>query len=401
MKKQVLIFAHAMEIGGAEKALLGLLESIDYDRFDVDLFLMRHSGEWLRYLPQNVRLLPEKREYACLAIPIAEAAKRSPRVAALRAVGKAKAAQTVKRLGLRPDNGVGIEYSHKYTLPAMPRVTDKEYDLAISFLTPHYFARERVKAKRYAAWIHTDYTAVDVDIASEVKMWSAYDAIVSISDQVSAAFSKTFPSLESRLVRIDNPLPVRLIRALAEAQDDSPARMPGELRLLSIGRYCTAKNFDNVPDICRRIRESGLNVRWFIIGYGADEALIREKIAETGMAEHVILLGKKENPYPYIKACDVYVQPSRYEGKCVSVQEAQILAKPVVIARYATAASQVEDGVDGFIVPQDNAGCAEGIAKLLQAPERLDRAATRCEEKTFVNDAQLEKLYELVNEAWN
>ena len=111
------------------------------------------------------------------------------------------------------------------------------------------------------------------------------------------------------------------------------------IRLLSIGRYCTAKNFDNVPDMCARLLQSGLDVYWYIIGFGPDEALIRQKIAEANMEERVILLGKKENPYPYIKACDLYVQPSRYEGKSVTVREAQLLGRPVVIARYATSSS--------------------------------------------------------------
>lgn len=68
-------------------------------------------------------------------------------------------------------------------------------------------------------------------------------------------------------------------------------------------------------------------------------------------------LGKNLNPYPYICRCDLYVQPSRYEGKCVSVKEAQMLRKPVVITNYATANSQVENGVDGIIVTMDNEKC--------------------------------------------
>ncbi|MGN0222522.1 MAG: glycosyltransferase, partial [Muribaculaceae bacterium] len=61
-------------------------------------------------------------------------------------------------------------------------------------------------------------------------------------------------------------------------------------RLLSIGRFSEAKNYDNLPDICRRVRAKGLDVKWFIIGYGGDEPLIRAKIAEAGMEDHVIIL---------------------------------------------------------------------------------------------------------------
>ena len=107
---------------------------------------------------------------------------------------------------------------------------------------------------------------------------------------------------------IENLMPVNSIREQAE-EFSASEEMPDDdtKKLLSIGRFCTAKNFDNVPDICRRILQSGINVRWYLIGFGSDETLIRQKIAEFGMEDHVIILGKKTNPYPYIKACDFYV----------------------------------------------------------------------------------------------
>ena len=90
------------------------------------------------------------------------------------------------------------------------------------------------------------------------------------------------------------------------------------------------------------------------------------------MENHVILLGKKSNPYPYIKACDVYIQPSRYEGKCVSVIEAQSLHKPVIITNYPTAKSQLKDGDDGIIVPLEKDKCAQGIYNALTKKELLN-----------------------------
>ena len=118
------------------------------------------------------------------------------------------------------------------------------------------------------------------------------------------------------------------------------------------------------------ILNSDINVKWYLIGFGGDESMIRQKIQEYGMEDHVIILGKKTNPYPYMAECDLYVQPSRYEGNCVSVHEAQILKKPVVITDYPTAHSQLTDGIDGVIVPMDNKGCAEGITKLLKQKMR-------------------------------
>lgn len=396
--KRILVFSHALELGGAEKALLGLLEAIDKNQYCVDLFLMRHEGELLPYIPEGVNLLPEIPAYSCLAVPMARVLKKGQFAVAFgRARGKAAARRRVKELGLPGDNDVSLQYSHKYTLFAMPRLGGTEYDLAISFLTPHYFVANRVKAKRKIAWIHTDYSTVAVDREEQLQMWSAYDRIISISEQVSRSFCKTFPELSDKLILIPHFLPVQSMRIQAEAFS-AEAEMPkdGALRLLSIGRFCTAKNFDNVPDICRRIRESGWNVKWYLIGFGGDEALIRSRIEEAGMGESVVILGRKGNPYPYIRACDLYVQPSRYEGKCVSVLEAQILGKPVVIADYPTAQSQLRDGVDGVIVPQDNEGCARGIAKLLEDPEKMAALCKSCELNDYSGAGESGKLYELM-----
>ena len=396
--KRILFFSHGMELGGAERALLGLLEHIDYTRFQVDLFLMHHEGELLGDVPKQVKLLPELPQYASLAVPIGEVIrKRQLRVAVGRTLGKALTKRRVSQLNLPADNGVALEYSHKYTLSAMPPVGDGEYDLAVSFLTPHYFVANRVKAKKKVAWIHTDYSKVAVDAASELKMWSAYDAIVSISEDVTRTFAQVFPTLEDKMICIGNMLPVGSIERQMEALDvTAEIQADGSIKLLSIGRFCTAKNFDNVPDICRRLRECGLNVKWYLIGFGGDEPLIRQRIAEAGMQEHVVILGKKSNPYPYIKACDLYVQPSRYEGKCVTVREAQMLGKPVVITNYATAPSQLEDGADGVVVPMDNAGCAEGIAQLLRDPQRMEMLSRNCLERDYSNAAEVEKLYKLM-----
>ena len=209
-------------------------------------------------------------------------------------------------------------------------------------------------------------------------MWSCYDHIASISDTVGECFTQVFPELADRLVKIENILPAAIIRRAAVVECPTDFPRDSAIRLLSIGRYCVAKNFDNVPDICRRIREMGLNVKWYLIGFGGDEDLIRSKIAEAGMEEHVIMLGKREDPYPYIAHCDLYCQPSRYEGNSVTVREAQVLAKPVVITRYPTSASQLEEGVDGIIVPMDNAGCAAGIAALLRDPQKMKAISEAC-----------------------
>ena len=394
--KKILIFSHAMELGGAERALLGLLEAIDTTKYSVDLFLMRHQGELLKYIPDNVNLLPENKKYSCLAIPMKEVIRQCQfGVAFGRIRGLFAAKKRVKQLKLG-DNDVALEYSHKYTLRYMPQVSKEEYDLAISFLTPHYFVADKVRAKKKIAWIHTDYAFVEVDRQSQLKMWERYDNIISISDDVTKSFVKTFPSLKEKIVMIENIMPMKYMQELANAFSAEKEMPQNSVSLLTIGRFSPQKKMDEIPQICKRIRESGVDAKWYLIGFGGDEGLIRQRIAEAGAEDYVIILGKKENPYPYIKACDIYIQPSRYEGKSVAVREAQILGKPVIITNYATAASQLKDGVDGVIVPMDIDACADGIIKVIK-DKRLQSTLIENTKKTdYTNAGEIEKLYQLM-----
>lgn len=397
MKKKLLIVSHALVLGGAERALLGLLEALDPEIWDTELFLLRHEGELMGHIPDHIRLLPAIPAYTVLARPMKDTLREGHfLLTAARLAGKLTA-KAYARKHAHTESIVGLEYSHKFTCLFMPAIClETEYDLAISFLTPHYFVARKVRAKKKIAWIHTDYTQVQLNVESEAAMWDAYDHIASISDAVTESFLKVFPGLAEKIVLIENILPEKLIHRQAEEFDAAAEMPPSGIRLLSIGRFCYQKNFDNVPDICARLRKAGLDVTWYLIGFGGDEELIRRKIAEAGMEKSVILLGKRDNPYPYIKACDIYVQPSRYEGKAVTVREAQMLGKSVIITNYATAPSQLENGVDGVTVPMDNVGCAEAIAALLREGKTLSRVAEACRERDYADSAEAAKILQLL-----
>ena len=121
-----------------------------------------------------------------------------------------------------------------------------------------------------------------------------------------------------------------------------------------------------------------------------------ENIRVTNTDDCVKLLGKKENPYPYIANCDIYVQPSRYEGKSVTVREAQILGKPVIITNYPTAKSQVKDGVDGIICNINNDSIAEAIYNLAQNKETQIEISNYLASHDYGNENEVEKIYELL-----
>lgn len=398
-KKRIFIFSHFMDIGGAEKALLGLLEGIDLSQYEVDLFLLRHEGCLMKYIPECINILPEIKQYTMLAKPIKELVKeRHLLIAAARLFGKmaAKIYELINQYDAK--SAVEIEYSHKFTQYLMPKLCcDKVYDLAISFLTPHYFVTKKIQSKIKIAWIHTDYSSIQINKKSEYKMWEPYDYIASISEECSNAFTRVFPKLKRKIVLIENPLPVKMIIQQSEYKEkDLPQKKNDEIILLSIGRFCEAKNFENIPNICKRIREKGCNVKWYIIGFGAGEQLIRKRIIECNMQEWVIILGKKENPYPYIKFCDWYIQPSKFEGKAVTVQEAQILNKPVIITDYATSQSQLKNGIDGVIVPLDNYNCAYRISEIIENISLKNTLINNTKNSDYSGKKSIETIYRLM-----
>lgn len=393
-KKKILFIMPSMFIGGAERSLLGLLEGIDPEKAEVFLFLYRHEGEFLKFIPAHVKLLPPMDAYATFDVPIKSLLlSRKLPFGAARLLSKLMLRHHVRASGEKEGVWMRLQYTARYLQPLLPPIPG-EYDLAVMFLGVADTLVNKVSAKVKLAWCHTDYDTLNPDRKMDREIYSKVDGIVGVSESCSEKIRAFYPDLAHKVLTFENVLAVELIRSQAREQAaDMPAQ--GGIRLLSIGRFCKAKNFDNVPDICRRLLELGLDVRWYLIGYGGDEALIRQRIARAGMEERVIVLGMKDNPYPYIAGCDLYVQPSRYEGKCVTVREAQILHKPVVITRYATSASQLTEGVDGVIVPMDNEGCAQGIAQLLRSPEKMKMLSENCRRGDYTNAAEAEKLLEM------
>ncbi|MDY4488037.1 MAG: glycosyltransferase [Candidatus Limivicinus sp.] len=396
MKKKILFIMPSMFIGGAERSLLGLLETIDYTQYDVSLFLYRHEGEFLAYIPDQVNLLPPMKEYGTFDVPIRSLLfSRRWRFGLARLISKAALKIHCLISGEKKGVWMSMQYTARYLLPLLPEIPG-EYDLGVMFLGVADPLIHKVKAQKKVTWCHTDYDTLYPNKEIDRKTYETVDHVVFVSDACREKMARFYPALLDKTRVIENLLGEKLLLQQAEVPVNDMPHLDEGYRLLSIGRFSEAKNFDNVPSICKSLLGMGLNVSWYLIGYGGDEELIRQKIIEAGMEEHVILLGKKENPYPYIKACDLYVQPSRYEGKCVTVREAQMLGKPVVITRYATSASQLEDGVDGIIVPMDNEGCAAGIAGLLRDPAQMERLSQTCESRDYSNRQEVEKLYQMM-----
>jgi len=385
-----------MKLGGAESALLGLLQAHDPAKADIDLFLFDHVGELIQYIPGSVNLLPKVEAYSMLERPITELLRKGYWGIALgRTLARLLGKQEKKNNKVRLDDISLYYYIAKYVNPFLPRVNPSvEYDLAISFLQPHLYVLEKVRARKKLAWLHTDYSKVFVS-EKEKTVWCQYDYIAAISEEVGNSFVRRFPSLASKIVPIENILSSKFIRKRSNEFD---VDLPGSgIRLLTIGRYSYPKKLEDIPVLTAMLHKTFPDLKWYIIGYGnpIEEKKILDSIDKAGVKDSVVLLGKQTNPYPFIKECDVYVQPSRYEGKSITVREAQILCKPVVVTAYPTASSQIQDGVDGVIVPLDVESCATAMTSFLKNKELQAEIVKYLSRHDCGNENEINKIYQL------
>ena len=392
MKKKILIASYDLEIGGVERSLISMLNNFDYERYDVELLLYNHSGEFMPLILKDVKLLPENTKYKSIRLGIGTLIKAGEYNLAFQRLRAKYGYEYRKDKSL--DDTYQMQLMWKYCNPYFPKV-EEEYDVAISYLWPHNFVAEKVRAKKKIAWIHTDYSVIKPNRIMDLKDWSKFDSIVGVSEKCVETFLKLYPSLKEKCIVVENITSPEFIRKMSEEQVSEEFEKD-KFNLLTVARFSHAKGIDQGVEAIKLLRDRGIdNIKWYIVGYGGDENKIRELITRYSLEDMIEILGKKDNPYPYMKMCDLYMQPSRYEGKAVTVVEAQILAKPVLITNYPTAHSQVVNEVDGEICELSIDGIANGVEKFYRDRELLERYRSNCESRNYENKEELKKLYEL------
>ena len=395
---KVLISSFDMEVGGVERSLISMLNNFDYENNNIDLMLYKHKGDFMKLLPKRPNLLPEVDAYTSFRKSIAQLFKeRKFKLAIARGKAKLEANKIANENNFLDSGYIQMQLMWKYSLPYLPKL-DKEYDVAISYLWPHYFVSEKVKAKRKIAWIHTDYSTIATDIDMDLKMWNKFDYIMAVSEECKNAFLKKYSSLKGKVKVMENITSPEFIRKMAEEDIEENIKEDDSFKLVSVARFSHAKGIDNAVKALKLLHDRGLtDIKWYVVGYGGDEEIIRKLIKENNLEDSFILLGKKINPYPYINAGDIYVQPSRYEGKAVTVGEAQILGKPVIITNDTTSKSQVRENIDGYICELSIEGIANGIEKLYKDKNLRTQLSDNCKKTNYSNSNELNNLYSIFN----
>ncbi|KXY34659.1 glycosyltransferase [Bacillus sp. FSL E2-8895] len=397
-KKRILITSFDMEIGGVERSLIGLLNTIDYSKYDIDLMLFKHEGGFFSLLPKEPNLLEELQQYTTFRKSIKQILQEGHySIGITRIIGRIMGVMHGRYVNSKEPGYFVIQYGWRISLPFLPKLRE-EYDVAISFLWPHYFIGDKVRAKRKIGWIHTDYSNIQLNKEMECKMWREMDDIVAVSESCRDTFLNSLPYINKKVQVIENIIDSEFVREQSN-EGDITQEIPinrERIKLVTVARLSHAKGIDDAIYALRKLLDQGYDIEWYIVGYGPQEAELKLLIDKLGLQDEFVLLGKKINPYPYIKACDIYVQPSRYEGKAVTVREAQILKKPVLITNFSTAKSQLENGVDGYICPMGIKGIVEGIKKMIDDVEFRSEIVNNVSQKNYGNEIEVEKIYRLI-----
>lgn len=330
MKKLLFVISQLYK-GGAETALVNLLNRLDHTRYRAELLILNqspveHAVSLTDQIDPKVKVCDAYQEFQKLSI--------ADRV-------RAKFVYTMEQKGA-------------YYVPALDFVRDKVYDWAFfigEWYSPSFVAYE-VQAGVKAAWIHNDLSEAEYFNASHYFYFAdMFDYFIFVSDNSLKKSVEAYPFLKEKAVCIYNISDAQNIIKRAE---EMPADWPegGLPVLLTCANFRPQKNHLRQVKVMAELKRRGIEFIWLNIGAVTDQGLVSEvkKLClQEGLERHFIIAGPKENPYEYIRWADAVTVLSDYESWSMVITEAKILGTPVIASATSGAMEQIEDGKTGVL----------------------------------------------------
>lgn len=397
--KKLLFVINTLGQAGAETALLNLLRQIDPKQYEISLYVLMGQGEMVSELPDYVRLLNSsfcespvlsKEGRRLMIRRVMAAAFRRGTVFKLMPYLIRHFCSMAARRQLQPDKLLWRLLSDG------GQRFSKEYDLAVAYLEggSAYYVADHVRAGRKAAFVHVDYGQAGYNRKLDKDCYLNFDRVFAVSDEVKKSFDKVYPECVERSFVFHNLLDVEEIRRKALLPGGFDDEFQG-IRILTVGRLTTQKAYDVALDAMGLLKRKGERVRWYVLGEGDQRNLLEEKRKRLGLEEDFLLPGAVKNPYPYFAQADIYVHATRFEGKSIAIQEAQILGKAILVSDCSGNREQVTKGVDGLFCELTPESICDGIQILIHDPDLRNRFGRKAAERSFGDREGLEKLLEL------
>ncbi|MDP4083180.1 MAG: glycosyltransferase [Bacillota bacterium] len=396
-KKNVLFVIPSLSAGGGEKSLINLLTQIDYEKYNIDLFLFNHEGLFMNFIPKEVQVLPLPDIFKLFSLPFFKSIKELVFIGEI-SVAYNRLVFLVKNKSLK-NVSTREQYTWKNVSKSLSPL-EKKYDAAIGFLekTSTYFCVDKVLAKKKLGWIHIDYDQLGMDPVFDIPYFEKLDQIVTVSEECANIFKNRFPTQKNKVKVIYNVISPTIITRMAnQVQTDVYNRKENEIIILSIGRLHYQKGFEIAIESCKKLLDKGYKVKWNIIGEGGERETLTKLIKEYGLEDFFNLLGLKSNPFPYIKQADFYVQTSRFEGKSIAIDEAKILNKPIITTNYSTAKDQIHHGENGLIAEMNADSVAEKIEWLIKDINLRNKFEMNLAKLNLGTEGEINKLYKILS----
>ena len=401
MKKKLLFVINTLGCGGAERAMLNLFDALDPKKYEISLFVLTGQGELSHALPKHVRLL--NRDYKDVSVLTKEGRKLLIR-SVLRAGSKKglflrrasyllKNFRDMRRRGkILPD-----KLCWRVLSDGAPLIR-RGYDLAVAYLEggATYYVAEHVKARKKAAFVHIDYGKAGYTRKLDRDCYQKFDRIFTVSDEVRAHFLEVYPEHEKKVLVFHNLINQERIRQMAEQGSGFDDDFQG-YRILTVGRLTQQKRYDIAIQAMALLKEKcSVPVRWYVLGEGELRESLQQQIKDAGVEQEFILLGVKENPFPYYKNCNLYVHATGFEGKSIAIQEAQTLGKPILATDCSGNREQIVHDVDGRMCPLDPKCVSEEIFWMIAHPEKCKAYGEQAKKKTLNSTTGFEAFQALI-----
>lgn len=402
MKKKILFVINTLGYGGAERAMLDFMEVLGPEKYEISLFVLTGQGELRHALPDYVQLLNS--DYKEISVLTEEGRKLLLRSVLRAGVGKGlflrRAPYLLKNVWNMSRSGKILPDKLCWRLLSDgASVSRKKYDLAVAYLEggATYYVADHVNAEKKAGFVHIDYEQAGYTRALDQGCYGKLDWIFTVSDEVKEHFLNVYPEYRKKVSVFHNLVNQDKIRRMAEQGKGFTDEFEG-CRLLTVGRLTEQKRYDVAIKAMALLKQScQMPVRWYVLGEGDLREKLEQQIRDAGLEEDFILLGVKENPYPYYKNCDCYVHATGFEGKSIAIQEAQTLGKPILATDCSGNREQIRDGIDGCLCQLTPEAVSEKLRWMIEHPEESRRYGEEAEKKVLYHTKGLEKFLTLLD----
>ena len=389
MKRKLIFITEALWIGGIESALVNLLNRIDYEKYDVTCLVLRGSLDLADRMPPECRLIVADRQHQ---ITFGEAYKYK-RMHNL--MEEPQHATKLRRFIWKALCAfLRAPEARLYAAYVKKQLGEEHFDTAIIYSDRVAETAVRaVNADKFLMFYHHGAMRREYH---DTYGYKKAEKIIAVSELLAEKLKKYRPQYAEKIIAVNNLIDIERIKCMSVEEPET--KFPKErFNIVSCGRLSEAKGMDIAVSACGELVSAGFtNIRWWIVGGGPEEDALREQIAKLHLEEYVMLLGMRSNPYPYIRMADLYVQPSRFEGHCVTVMEARILAKPILATKNA-ARELINNGCDGMLCDTDASSIAGGIRVLIEHSELREKFKKALDHQDFdaANERIMQRLYSL------